>query len=639
MADNTWHRWAHIFMLLGVVATASAYEGPSFDRGSCKSKIMKLQSQANFTQNTPEFFLQDLNSGLLSNGPDNMTVTITGCYEFCGPWTFYWDAIPRLTTWVLPVLLLLSNIELSPIDKKRFMTIIHALGDPIDSFWSLIHKIYIWHRLYEIGLKKSERPRTGDEMTVEDRARTIACVLAGFEEISGARIESENYYHMITRQLGRLGEPNEDATKFEEWRRTARILADARTNEFLRTCLAIFIYVFGLIAAFIPEVGGGNTSPPGGRIGSAVFLSWLVPLALLSNTVGAFTSRRTCLTIMRQFVWATTRPAGINGTDKRGANMIATATQGESQDITIISNSTDVRSYHQEYVSQAPSVDGKGNNTTTWQAKFGLNNPEDDRIGLIDKSSWNNYFESLQWLGSIYTYRPWKVLYLDIDHRTHAHRKNVMMAVGGVFPVVVSVIGAFAIMWYAVPTGFSCRHIWVMGIFVLWIMSAIFTSTVYVRYRKRLTGHKLWLIILFKDFIVGLSSIFVILMSTGGIFNNCWCWSAYMMRRQAAYVPLNTGNEYLDKANGVYSVVVGVCLGIHALFYAGLMWWWWHGVSLVRWTESQRRNEWEHEMEEDVEYTNKNFLLFWYQWGHLEKEEQERLGRHRSYSIAHGRNF
>ncbi|OCK89442.1 uncharacterized protein K441DRAFT_440380, partial [Cenococcum geophilum 1.58] len=359
----------------------------------------------------------------------NLTVTLKGCNEFCGPPSRYWDTGPRITTWIIPVLLLLSNIELSPIDKKRFMTVVHALGDPIDSFWSLIHKIYIWHRLYLIGLSKSpEVDGTSPAESISDsalatvrtrheRARIIATVLAGFEEISGAKINSEDYYHMILYQLGRIGEEDEDKQKFKEWCHAARVLADARTNEFLRTCLAIFVYIFGLIAAFIPSVGGGNTSPPGGRIGSALYLSWLVPLALLSNVIGGFTSRRTCLTIMRIFL-------------------------------------------RLEALTEVKTT-------------------------LIDKTPWDGYFGSLQWLGAIYTYRPWKVLYLDINHTTHSHRRNVIMVLSGVFPIAVSMIGAFVIIWYAVPVGFSCRHSWVIGIFVLWILSVTFTSLLYIYFKSR----------------------------------------------------------------------------------------------------------------------------------------------------------
>jgi hypothetical protein len=56
-------------------------------------------------------------------------------------------------------------------------------------------------------------------------------------------------------------------------------------------------------------------------------------------------------------------------------------------------------------------------------------------------------------------------MYLDIDPETHSARKSVPMALGGFFPVFVSAAGAFDIMWYAVPTGFSCRNVWVVVIF------------------------------------------------------------------------------------------------------------------------------------------------------------------------------
>ncbi|KAH7015486.1 hypothetical protein EDB80DRAFT_832507 [Ilyonectria destructans] len=132
-----------------------------------------------------EQYFQRLPSGALINTEDNIVVTRRGCDEFCGSHSFYWDAIPRLTTWVIPVVILLSNIELSPIDKCRFMAVVHAVGDPIDSFWSVLPKMYVVttaaHRRYD---------------SPHDRARIIATVLAGFEEISGAMIGSEIHYEM-----------------------------------------------------------------------------------------------------------------------------------------------------------------------------------------------------------------------------------------------------------------------------------------------------------------------------------------------------------------------------------------------------------------------------------------------------------
>lgn len=175
------------------------------------------------------------------------------------------------------------------------MAIIHLLGDPIDSIWSLLHKIDAWDRCYSLAGQYSA--------VCERRRRVIATVFAGFEEIEGPRIESNKYFDILAE---RSGIDQED--KFREWGRTASELADSRTDEFLRTCLAIFLYIYQVIAGFVSAIGGGNTSPPGGRIGTAMFISWLVSVVLLSNANGGFTSCRSCFTIMSRFGERTNNP-------------------------------------------------------------------------------------------------------------------------------------------------------------------------------------------------------------------------------------------------------------------------------------------------------------------------------------------
>lgn len=725
-------RWILLLVLVCLVIDVEARKGAKFNREDCRDEILAAQELDNFTFNTPEYFLQDDKTLELYNGERNMTLTLFGCDYFCGPWTFYWDAGPRVTTWILPILLLLSNIELSPIDKKRFMTILHALGDPIDSFWSLIHKIYVWHRLYAIGLsktppklpqekipiwmraymslkiafmRKKTKPRSNmKELDREERARVIATVLAGFEEISGFGIETEDYYHMITRDLGQLGAPNEDRRKFEDWRRTARILADARTNEFSRTLLAIVVYIFGLVAAFIPNVGGGNTSPPGGRIGSAIFLSWLVPLALLSNTIGTFTSRRTCLTIMRQFVWTVSRihrndsiwttnsgrisqppnyvqdgppasnpthgtteedspisPRKVSGihSQRKDSNPQSPGTRDPQR--VSFSQHLSPKISHDEHVMSTLQLDST-NRVSVGTGRIGTSAPEstsqiqldemereplmsprrlsrvgtnpgqdnihvsdgapqaeEETVDLIRKHSWDQYWESLQWRGAIYTYRPWKVLYLDTEKGPGAYLNNIVLVAIACIPVAVSVGGASYIIYDAVPRGFSCRHVWVIVITILWIVSATLTSTIYAFFKTPTNGHKIWKIVLYKDAFIGVGSVGMVLLSTVGAFNYCWCWSAYMQRRENAYVPLITESAYKSNAKSTYSVVVAASIGAQLIFFVAIMIVYRSGLRLVRWTEERRREEWTHEMQEPPERTDDTYLLFWYKRNQLRK--------------------
>jgi len=980
-----------------------------WDRPTCIARIIARQrKEPQFSEKyeSSDKYFQRLPNGSLANTAAQMTVTLEGCATFCGEGTWYWDAIPRLTTWIIPVLLLLSNIELSPIDKHRFATIIHAVGDPIDSFWSLLHKIYVWRRLHAMAVDRCEpraesqtwwtytalrwsgrkkrwkrwwgrwwqrlfgrwfakaargrqaehapQPgcldgdgrdgvRQGDGVDddeefdqMHDRVRVIATVLAGFEEISGAYIETELRYTMVLNQLGHIGHPStQSGPAWHEWRQCARRLADARTNEFLRTLLAIFIYIFGVVAALDDDVGGGNTSRPGGRIGSAVFLMWLVPLALFSNVIGTFTSRRTCLTIMRLFVQnsrvavgkANQSRGGGQGNEPRppqeppaasppsargrsasfaipspaisgslsatlgtgdgvvsGSAAVAAGTgamSGAAAPATLLLGSssrrlldlprpsrrsrpanrnssrraslsrgyessdavelesvreTRGRAHQRQRHSSADRVDplaitnsvdfaasegssarasgsqtplpartddtGSSNSRATLIGSPIQNlhdfrfpdtdgrplagptsaprdpatsgNPEpqqgntpsqtDGQPALIPIPSWTEYFHSLHWLGAVYTYRPWKLGYRSVRRKSAAHyASNWFLYLLSLFPIVVSAVGAFVIMWYAVPVGWSCRHIWVVGLTLAWLLSNLFTIWLHNDKIKEkevhkndvpspssdpnhtepnpapnltapptprinflaettetspragsmdaiLLGHsphtahgrshdgnnhtsagpdsdnlsnlpptlpsswwrrpfnaacracvstwryflgpgrwserKRWYVLLVKDAIIGAGGVAVVLLSTSGVFNNCWCWSAYMWhwglpgdQGREAFVPLTTEDEYNSRADIVYWPVVWTSLSLQLAFFFGIVFIWWDGITVVRWNESRRRREWRHELLDTEEYkttgdtivrNDANYLLFWYDQREFDAEVEDHMQRRRS---------
>ncbi|KAJ9659495.1 hypothetical protein H2198_003070 [Neophaeococcomyces mojaviensis] len=608
----------HTTLICGtfIGAVDALREGSGFDRDACYNRTREWLAAGN--RSNAEFFSRNPSTGAFLDGPNDTALTIAGCQNFCGKGTWYWDAGPRVTTWIIPVLLLLSNIELSPIDKRRFMTIVHALGDPIDSLWSMIHKIYTWHRLYEIGLSKClPDVRTG--FRDEHRARIIATVLAGFEEISGAWITDEGHYHMICRQLGKLGERDEDEAKFREWHKTARELADSRTNEFLRTALAIIVYGFGLISAFQPDVGGGNTTPPGGRIACAIFMSWLVPAALLSNTIGAYSSRRTCLDIMSHFIVAA-GPRPVQGGNNNNNHMVVANTVADSitptridgnnhKSATIAAGTSAERLLGDTEASGAVRTTNGGNDIpmNTYRRSRNGSKSYYDKMALVGTDSWEVYFNSMQWLGSIYTYRPWKGLHLGYNHPSHPRSRNFLMLLGAFLPVLVSALGAFIILYYAIPKGFSCRHVWVIAVFVCWIFSVGYTWVLYFFVQ----GAAHWWAVLIKDGIIGGANLLMVIFSTVGLFNNCYCWSAAMTFGAAASVPLVTDQPYEDNGKHIYQFVVMSCMLVHLVFFVTILTWWHKGVKLVRWSEKDRRGEWTYSMGEKLKYTPENHLIFW----------------------------
>lgn len=335
-------------LLIGIISSAVARK---FNRAECYASTLQMIQNGSLALTDEVFFRDD--SGQPMIHPDNITLTRGGCEKLCGSQAFYWDIGPRLSTWLIPILLLVSNVELSPIDKKRFLAIVHLFGDPIDSIWSLVHKMDAWSLCYSLAESYGFR--------CERRKRVVATVFAGFEEVDGIEIDSKHYFDVLINSSKPCRE-----SSYREWRQTARELADSRTDEFLRACLAVSLYVYQVIAAFVKEVGGGNTSPPGGRIGTALFISWLVPVVLLSNAIGGFTSRRSCFDILHRFAERTNIPFVIKP-----------------------------RNSH-----------------------FKL-------FGLRIEHSPAEYPDSLSWSGAIYTYRPWKTLYMTGEQGRY--RKGLLL--------------------------------------------------------------------------------------------------------------------------------------------------------------------------------------------------------------------
>src|ERR1700759_1345066 len=86
-----------IFVLLNSVIAG-------WDRKICNTTVDQLLH--NGTQIEPGY--------IISNNPSNYKLSILGCKKLCGDnggTTIYSDAGPRLLTWLLPILLMITSIQ------------------------------------------------------------------------------------------------------------------------------------------------------------------------------------------------------------------------------------------------------------------------------------------------------------------------------------------------------------------------------------------------------------------------------------------------------------------------------------------------------------------------------------------------
>ena len=483
----------HLSILrLSVAAAIQLQPVLGWNRQICINKVNELL-QINGSSLNPAWFisLADQNNPIL---------TVEGCEAICDSNVgFYSDSVPRLITWLLPVILLIGNMQFAPVGKERFFMVLHLLGDPIHSTWSLLAKLGDWYRCfsnireqYPMKLSPNQKNRIKSSVMVLAVAEELS-VPCDFEDKLSSLIPKEGFDHVL-------------------WE-TARALGEGRKNELLRAILAICWYIFDVIAAFDPAVGQ-SPGASSGRIAPAMLLSWLLPVVLLSNALGGFSSPRNCELFISQYLARIGIPR---------------------HDISIC---------------------------------------QEQRSRFFKKTESSPYFSSLAWSGAIYSYR--------LDKRSSGTaRKNFLLVLCSILPVTLAYGLAFATLETA-PTYFSCRSVLVAVIFAFWIISAALTWVTSLQ--DYITGKYLWYCILIKDSIIAVPALALIIVTSCGLFNSCYCWSGALLHgRSKASVALNPVSAFNHNDSVIYPAMVGTGLFLQIIVFLLILWTGWRCFGVMWW--------------------------------------------------------
>ncbi|KAK3900643.1 hypothetical protein C8A05DRAFT_35709 [Staphylotrichum tortipilum] len=466
------------------------------DLATCKTTIQSLLANHTLSPTDPSIFHFN-GTAYLSSPPSQIALTIPACRAHCPRPDFdlYSDMWPRLLTWLVPALLLIGNVHLPRVGRvNRALVVLHFLGDPIDSMWALLSKAEVWNRFFALALRG-----TAPGAEQKETARALAAVLSAFEELTGDM-------EAVEREAGALGRENGAGLSREELeyvlKETGEELVDSRSNEGLRTVLVIVNYLWAVLAALVPEIGGVQSSQPGGRIGTAMYISWLVTAVLLSNTISGFTSRRTCLRIMERY---------------------ARTLKGRRRDLHLF--------------------------------------PLSPRMLRMSKGRFEDFIDAQPWNGSVYNYRPRKRL---LATGGKGDRSPGYLLALAATPILVAALSAFVIIWFTPTIGLGCRTLWVIGLTTGLLLSPVVTWAI----SRVFWGRTAWYLTIAKDTVVGLTIVFVIVLSSIGIFNTCWCWSGVYSRGLAgAYIDLDPQDERARNLHLLYPAMVGACLGLQLLVY------------------------------------------------------------------------
>jgi hypothetical protein len=509
----------------------------------------------------------------------NIELTIEGCEAQCGSrFNWYPDVGPRLTTWLIPVVLLVGNLCLATLGKPNsIMTILHLLGDPIDSMWSLLTKLEAWNRCWDMAEHLSS---TG--AVHKNHVRDRGTILAAIQEVEGPGSDpSETYLRIINNSTLDKDDPTRPRLH-HLCREIANEISDSSVNEMPRTLLAIMTFVFAILSAFVDAIGGKSSSQPGGRIASAMFLSWLVPAILLSNSIGCFTSRRTLVRILERFAKGTKPLFGQQSV------IPSTPSSPEiSRSPILCMGKMWGGSYRTDSISFSPPTGWSpllnpmgAINEADQSAHMSqqLRKPSAD-VDYLDLQVFSqdrastlfgrqtgalSTFDSAQpWFGGIYIYQSSKRLFEVPQFHKRAHSKYRLLFLG-FLPILASSVTSFLILWFTPTIGLTCRHVPLLSITALWILGALMG---HVTWRTIATGRYHWHLTVIKDAVIAIPALLIIFLMSSGIFNSCYCWSSVWSRGVRAYIQLDQDRDRKHNAETIYPALVWACLGFQTFMF------------------------------------------------------------------------
>jgi len=287
-----------IILINPVSADHPRWLGP-FDLSAASSRITSLLENGTISfEKNAILFSQFPNGTLMSTNVSSPIIPPWVCDELCA--AYYHspsNSVQRLVNWIIPIMLLVTNVYYPEIGWKTYLAVFRLLGDPIDSMWSLLSILHTWKSYLSDSKQRRQSQDSHDQKVThrysESRERDVGVILAG---LRCSNITSLSAYDEWFKGS------NLNATQLDaRIQTTATKIRECRTHGMLRASAAILLYFWQVVAAFVPEIGG-DAQPSGGMIGPAMILSWLLPMVVLSNAIGGFSSSHAIRQILLKFL-------------------------------------------------------------------------------------------------------------------------------------------------------------------------------------------------------------------------------------------------------------------------------------------------------------------------------------------------
>ena len=171
--------------LIDALLVISQSDSKPYNRQKCYQTHTDLRN--NHILSVDDSFVYFAGSdGLLKSDLSDPVLTYEGCMAICGTMMgWYGDWLPRLLTWLIPIVLLVACMQYGNFGAKKYSLILILFGDPISSFNSLISTVELSNRCRIYASEFLERFKCEErfrELRVLD-ALELAKIILAFVEV------------------------------------------------------------------------------------------------------------------------------------------------------------------------------------------------------------------------------------------------------------------------------------------------------------------------------------------------------------------------------------------------------------------------------------------------------------------------
>lgn len=465
-------------------------------------------------------------------------LNLRGCEQLCHDGYQLWpatDTLQRLTIWLLPSCILLAHFHFAPLGAAgRVFVLLHVLGDPVDSMWSMLARQEAARRHYTRATKNF-----GNGVS-----KAVATIWYTYDEL-GWQDPSEFFLQALRQralqqhqhQADSLPHPPPpraqvralDDTEAFHLEAASHRLASLRSEARIETWIAILGLLFSLGGAYVRTWSDKLNSQTAHTVAVACLLFILVPLVKVSGNVGSFLTRADPVAVIDDLREKLARHARElhPGGEAEVAPLLPPL-------IFIPGGRWDPATWGQGHDAAAAAATERVPIPCSEEEAVGVedgDNMEDTRI--TQYAVWDTV---APWAGMCSSWRPCKTLRpVSSDDRGNGQLGTFSYAF-----VIAAFGAAFMLSFYTPTIGLGCRSLGWTVIALTWTASQLGDCALRSRFAQART---LWAFTCIKDALAAGVVISIIVTAQLGLMNNCYCRAAVYSRGSNAYVDVGPQSD------------------------------------------------------------------------------------------------